>query len=119
MLQLSTAGGRLIISSDGVWDALSPEMAFDCCRGMPADAAATQVVKVCNEQLFSIYLATFSKIIFLKQILKIIFQNFVWKLNSKNKFSQCIHCEGTLLLYIMQCSRPILRTVLEKHLKTS
>ncbi|RVW99962.1 putative protein phosphatase 2C 12 [Vitis vinifera] len=42
---LSTAGGRLIISSDGVWDALSPEMAFDCCRGMPADAAATQVVK--------------------------------------------------------------------------
>ncbi|XP_059590436.1 probable protein phosphatase 2C 12 isoform X1 [Vitis vinifera] len=44
-VKLSTAGGRLIISSDGVWDALSPEMAFDCCRGMPADAAATQVVK--------------------------------------------------------------------------
>ncbi|KAF8410048.1 hypothetical protein HHK36_002568 [Tetracentron sinense] len=45
MLQLSTAGGRLIISSDGVWDALSSEMAFDCCRGMPPDAAAAQIVK--------------------------------------------------------------------------
>ncbi|KAJ9674447.1 hypothetical protein PVL29_023786 [Vitis rotundifolia] len=44
-VKLSAAGGRLIISSDGVWDALSAEMAFDCCRGMPADAAATQVVK--------------------------------------------------------------------------
>lgn len=46
-LQLSTAGGRLIISSDGVWDALTAETAFDCCRGMPADAAAAQIVKVC------------------------------------------------------------------------
>ncbi|XP_010269263.1 PREDICTED: probable protein phosphatase 2C 12 [Nelumbo nucifera] len=43
--QLSTAGGRLIISSDGVWDALSSEMALNCCRGMPADAAAAQIVK--------------------------------------------------------------------------
>ncbi|GFS33221.1 protein phosphatase 2C family protein [Actinidia rufa] len=42
---LSTAGGRLIISSDGVWDALSAEVALDCCRGMPADAAASQIVK--------------------------------------------------------------------------
>lgn len=45
-LQLSTAGGRLIISSDGVWDALSAEEALDCCRGMPPDAAAAQIVKV-------------------------------------------------------------------------
>ncbi|XAR61869.1 Phosphoprotein phosphatase [Bertholletia excelsa] len=44
-VKLSTAGGRLVISSDGVWDALSAEMAFDCCRGMPADAAASQIVK--------------------------------------------------------------------------
>ncbi|OMO78977.1 phosphatase 2C (PP2C)-like protein [Corchorus capsularis] len=44
-VKLSTAGGRLIISSDGVWDALSAEEALDCCRGMPADAAAAQVVK--------------------------------------------------------------------------
>ncbi|THF96667.1 hypothetical protein TEA_000854 [Camellia sinensis var. sinensis] len=43
--ELSTAGGRLIISSDGVWDALSAEKAFDCCRGMAADAAASQIVK--------------------------------------------------------------------------
>ncbi|KAA8537737.1 hypothetical protein F0562_027273 [Nyssa sinensis] len=44
-VKLSSGGGRLIISSDGVWDALSAEMALDCCRGMPADAAASQVVK--------------------------------------------------------------------------
>ncbi|KAF5942848.1 hypothetical protein HYC85_020490 [Camellia sinensis] len=44
-MQLSTAGGRLIISSDGVWDALSAEKTFDCCRGMAADAAASQIVK--------------------------------------------------------------------------
>ncbi|KAF8406333.1 hypothetical protein HHK36_008420 [Tetracentron sinense] len=45
LLQLSTAGGRLIISSDGVWDALSSETALNCSRGMPADAAAAQIVK--------------------------------------------------------------------------
>ncbi|PRQ27654.1 putative protein-serine/threonine phosphatase [Rosa chinensis] len=44
-MKLSTAGGRVIISSDGVWDALSAEEALDCCRGMPPDAAAAQVVK--------------------------------------------------------------------------
>ncbi|CAL5415436.1 unnamed protein product [Camellia sinensis] len=44
-VKLSTAGGRLIISSDGVWDALSAEKAFDCCRGLAADAAASQIVK--------------------------------------------------------------------------
>ncbi|GAB2292168.1 hypothetical protein Dimus_026419 [Dionaea muscipula] len=44
-LQLSTAGGRLIIASDGVWDALSFEAAIDCCRGVPAEAAAALVVK--------------------------------------------------------------------------
>lgn len=45
-LQLSSAGGRLIIASDGVWDALSAEAALECCRGMPPDLAAGQVVKV-------------------------------------------------------------------------
>jgi len=44
-VKLSTAGGRIILSSDGVWDALSAETAFDCCRGMPPDAAASQIVK--------------------------------------------------------------------------
>ncbi|KAL6583200.1 hypothetical protein OROMI_005278 [Orobanche minor] len=42
---LSSTGGRLIISSDGVWDALSAETAFECCRGMPPDASASQIVK--------------------------------------------------------------------------
>lgn len=45
-LQMSTAGGRMIISSDGVWDALSAEAALDCCRGMSPEAAAAQIVKV-------------------------------------------------------------------------
>ncbi|XP_020249992.1 probable protein phosphatase 2C 12 isoform X2 [Asparagus officinalis] len=44
-VKLSSAGGRLIISSDGVWDALTFEQALSCCRGLPPDAAASQVVK--------------------------------------------------------------------------
>lgn len=43
---MSSSGGRVIISSDGVWDALSAEVAIDCCRGMPPDSAAEQIVKV-------------------------------------------------------------------------
>ncbi|XP_004501576.2 probable protein phosphatase 2C 12 isoform X2 [Cicer arietinum] len=44
-VKLSTAGGRLIICSDGVWDALTAEMVLDCCRGMSAEAAAPHIVK--------------------------------------------------------------------------
>ncbi|KAJ3679595.1 hypothetical protein LUZ60_017606 [Juncus effusus] len=44
-IKLSSAGGRLIISSDGVWDALNAEMAFNSSRGLPPDAAASQIVK--------------------------------------------------------------------------
>ncbi|QHN93589.1 putative protein phosphatase 2C [Arachis hypogaea] len=47
-VKLSSAGGRLVISSDGVWDSLTPEVALDCCRGMSAEAAAPQIV---NEAL--------------------------------------------------------------------
>nr|CAB3450121.1 unnamed protein product [Digitaria exilis] len=43
--ELSTAGGRLIIASDGVWDALSPEVAFSCSRELPPEPAAEQIVK--------------------------------------------------------------------------
>ncbi|XLR23894.1 hypothetical protein S83_051794 [Arachis hypogaea] len=46
-MQLSSVGGRLVISSDGVWDSLTPEVALDCCRGMSAEAAAPQIVNVC------------------------------------------------------------------------
>lgn len=45
-LQLSSCGARLIISSDGVWDALTSESALQCSRGMQPDAAASQIVKV-------------------------------------------------------------------------
>ncbi|KAK7280447.1 hypothetical protein RJT34_25511 [Clitoria ternatea] len=44
-VKLSNAGGRLIIASDGIWDALSSEMAAKSCRGLPAELAAMQVVK--------------------------------------------------------------------------
>ena len=44
--QLSNAGGRLIIASDGIWDALSSDMAAKSCRGLPAELAAKLVVKV-------------------------------------------------------------------------
>ncbi|KAF0919204.1 hypothetical protein E2562_028758 [Oryza meyeriana var. granulata] len=44
-VKLSNAGGRLIIASDGIWDALSSEAAAKCCRGLPAELAAKQVVK--------------------------------------------------------------------------
>ncbi|XP_074570906.1 putative protein phosphatase 2C 12 [Curcuma longa] len=44
-VKLSNAGGRVIIASDGVWDALTPQMALNCSRGLPADVAAHQIVK--------------------------------------------------------------------------
>ncbi|XP_010681641.2 probable protein phosphatase 2C 15 isoform X1 [Beta vulgaris subsp. vulgaris] len=44
-VKLSNVGGRLIIASDGVWDALSSELAAKSCRGLPAELAARQVVK--------------------------------------------------------------------------
>lgn len=45
-MQLSNAGGRLIIASDGIWDALSSDMAAKSCRGLPSELAAKLVVKV-------------------------------------------------------------------------
>lgn len=44
-VKLSNAGGRLIIASDGIWDAISSEMAAKSCRGLPAELASRQVVK--------------------------------------------------------------------------
>ncbi|KAH7331609.1 hypothetical protein KP509_20G042900 [Ceratopteris richardii] len=44
-IKLCKTGGRLIIASDGVWDALSNEKADSCCRGLTADLAARQIVK--------------------------------------------------------------------------
>ncbi|KAK1302311.1 putative protein phosphatase 2C 33 [Acorus calamus] len=44
-VKLSNNGGRLIIASDGVWDALASEMAAKCCQGLPAPEAAKEVVK--------------------------------------------------------------------------
>ncbi|THU55794.1 hypothetical protein C4D60_Mb11t10350 [Musa balbisiana] len=44
-IKLLKAGGRLIIASDGIWDALTSDMAANSCRGLPAELAARQVVK--------------------------------------------------------------------------
>nr|KAJ0211706.1 hypothetical protein LSAT_V11C400168910 [Lactuca sativa] len=44
--ELSSAFGRLVISSDGVWDALSTESALECSRGLAPESAAAQIVKV-------------------------------------------------------------------------
>ncbi|XP_042429521.1 probable protein phosphatase 2C 33 [Zingiber officinale] len=44
-VKLSAAGGRLIIASDGIWDALPSELAAKACRGLPAELAAKLVVK--------------------------------------------------------------------------
>ncbi|XP_076918932.1 putative protein phosphatase 2C 15 [Bidens hawaiensis] len=44
-VKLSNGGGRLIIASDGIWDSLSTETAAQCCRGLPSELAARQVVK--------------------------------------------------------------------------
>ncbi|KAF8683866.1 hypothetical protein HU200_044806 [Digitaria exilis] len=44
-VKLLNTGGRLIIASDGIWDALSSETAAQACRGLPAELAAKLVVK--------------------------------------------------------------------------
>lgn len=50
-IQLSSTGGRLILCSDGVWDALTSEMAFDFSRALPPETAANKVVKVSPSNL--------------------------------------------------------------------
>ncbi|KAL2642969.1 hypothetical protein R1flu_010556 [Riccia fluitans] len=44
-IKIGALGGRLIVASDGVWDALSTEKTAKCCRGLPAELAAKAVVK--------------------------------------------------------------------------
>ncbi|CAL0308548.1 unnamed protein product [Lupinus luteus] len=44
-VKLSNYGGRLIIASDGIWDALSNDSAAQSCRGIQAELAAKLVVK--------------------------------------------------------------------------
>ncbi|KAI4385919.1 hypothetical protein MLD38_003906 [Melastoma candidum] len=44
-VKLSDVGGRLIIASDGIWDAMSSGTAAKACEDLPAELAATQVVK--------------------------------------------------------------------------
>lgn len=41
----------MIIASDGIWDALSSDMAAKSCRGLPAELAAKLVVKVMSKML--------------------------------------------------------------------
>jgi len=55
-LQLSNAGGRIIIASDGIWDDLTCEMALDCSCEFPSDVAASKLNRiVCLEYLLKLY----------------------------------------------------------------
>ncbi|CAI9261040.1 unnamed protein product [Lactuca saligna] len=44
-VQLSSACGRLVISSDGFLDALSTESTLECSRGLASESAVAQIVK--------------------------------------------------------------------------
>ncbi|CAI9263784.1 unnamed protein product [Lactuca saligna] len=48
--KLSSTFGRLVISSDGVWDALSTESALECSHGLAAESAAAQLSKYENKK---------------------------------------------------------------------
>ena len=43
---LPASGGRVIIASDGLWDAVAPKTAAHHARGMPANKAARELVQV-------------------------------------------------------------------------
>ncbi|KAJ3683649.1 hypothetical protein LUZ60_013876 [Juncus effusus] len=44
-VKLPSGGGRLIIASDGIWDAIDSEVAAKACHGLPTELAAKLVVK--------------------------------------------------------------------------
>ena len=43
---LPASGGRVIIASDGLWDAVAPKTAAHHVRGMSANKAARELVQV-------------------------------------------------------------------------
>ena len=45
---LPSTGGRLIIASDGLWDAVHPKTAAHHVRGMPASKATSELVRQCK-----------------------------------------------------------------------
>ena len=49
-MQVPRSGGRIVIASDGLWDAVESDRAAKCCRGMPASTAAPQLVKVRGDE---------------------------------------------------------------------
>ncbi len=42
---LPLAGGRLVLASDGLWDAVAPKTALHHVRGHPASKAAAELVR--------------------------------------------------------------------------
>ena len=48
---LPSTGGRLIIASDGLWDAVHPKTAAHHVRGMPASKATSELVRHCSAVL--------------------------------------------------------------------
>lgn len=43
---LPATGARLMLASDGLWDAVAPKTAAHHVRGMPASKAATELVRL-------------------------------------------------------------------------
>lgn len=39
-------GGRIVVASDGLWDAVTPKTALHHIRGMPASKAGRELVQV-------------------------------------------------------------------------
>ena len=43
---LPIGGGRLVLASDGLWDAVAPKTALHHVRGAPASKAAQELVRL-------------------------------------------------------------------------
>ena len=50
-LSLPYAGGRLIVASDGLWDAVKPKQAFSAVKGLAPSAAARKLTKLSTKLL--------------------------------------------------------------------
>lgn len=47
---LPESGGRIVIASDGLWDAVSAKSALHHVRGMPPNKAARDLVSVSHQE---------------------------------------------------------------------
>lgn len=50
---LPESGGRIIVASDGLWDAINPKTAAHHVRGTPASKAAHDLVSLCALEILA------------------------------------------------------------------